>query len=181
MKAASSTPLEEARMPERTLRRWFAEKLITPMQTRGLVLRGEKDTAGLPNAAVDHFEAAHLIGSDVRAGARWYEISHDRLVDPILRSNRAWEQARQTPLRLTAQQWKQTGQSGLLFIGPALRDAEAWIAAHPDEAETEEIEFVQAGQQLERSRLRRRRLNTAVLTAAATHDRRGRRTGLSRV
>ena len=28
-------------------------KLITPMQTRGLVLRGEQDTAGLLNAAVD--------------------------------------------------------------------------------------------------------------------------------
>ena len=158
---------QEVRIPERTLRRWFAEKLITPMQTRGLVLRGEKDTAGLSNAAIDHFEAAHLIGSDVRAGARWYEISHDRLVDPMVRSNRAWEQARQTTLRLTAQQWKQTGQSGLLFIGPALRDAEAWIAAHPEDAEAEEIEFVQAGQQLERSRLRRRRLNTAALTVAA--------------
>ncbi len=171
---------EETHVPERTLRRWFAEKLITPMQTRGLVLRGEKDTAGLPNAAVDHFEAAHLISSDVRAGARWYEISHDRLVDPILRSNRAWEQARQTPLRLTAQQWKQTGQSGLLFIGPALRDAEAWIAAHPDEAESEEIEFVQAGQQLERSRLRRRRLNIAIY-GGRDHDRRGGYAGLSRL
>ncbi len=158
---------KEVQMPERTLRRWFAEKLITPMQTRGLVLRGEQDTAGLVNAAVDHFESAHLISSDVRAGARWYEISHDRLVDPILHSNRAWEQARQTTLRLTAQQWKQTGQGGLLFVGPALRDAEAWIAAHPDEAEAEELEFVQAGQQLERSRRRQRLLNIAGFTAAA--------------
>jgi WD40 repeat protein len=157
----------EVRLPERMLRRWFVEKLITPMQTRGLVLRGEKDTAGLINVAVDHFESAHLISSDVRAGARWYEISHDRLVDPILHSNRAWEQARQTPLRLTAQQWKQTGQDGLLFIGPALRDAEAWIAAHPDEAEPDEIEFVQAGQQLERSRRRRRLLNIAGFAVAA--------------
>ena len=169
---------EEVQLPERTLRHWFAEKLITPMQTRGLVLRGEKDTAGLPNAAVDHFEAAHLISSDVRAGARWYEISHDRLVDPILRSNRAWEQARQTPLRLTAQQWKQTGQSGLLFVGPALRDAEAWIAAHPEEAEAEEIEFVQAGQQLERSRLTAPPAQHRRIRRGGDRDRRGQHTGL---
>jgi WD40 repeat protein len=158
---------KEVQLPERILRRWFTEKLITPMQTRGLVLRGKTETANLINAAVDHFESTHLVTSDVRAGARWYEISHDRLVDPIVRSNRAWEQARLTPLRLTAQQWKQTGQSGLLFVGPALRDAEAWIAAHPDEAEAEEIEFVQAGQMLERSRRRRRMLNIAGFAVAA--------------
>ena len=151
---------------ERDLRRWFADKLITPMQTRGLVLRGDKETAGLHNAAVDHFESTHIISSDVRAGARWYEISHDRLVDPIIQSNRAWELARQTPLRLTARQWKQTGQSGLLFVGPALRDAEAWLAAHPDEAEPDEREFVQSSQQLEKAR-RRRRIMTATGFAVA--------------
>jgi WD40 repeat protein len=151
---------------ESELRRWFADKLITPMQTRGLVLRGDKETAGLNNAAVDHFETTHIISSDVRAGARWYEIAHDRLVDPINQSNHAWELTRQTPLRLTARQWKQTGQSGLLFVGQALRDAEDWLAAHPDGAESEEYDFVKASQQLEKSR-RRRRIITATGFAVA--------------
>ena len=73
------------------------------MQTRGLVMRGESDTAACPTRWSMLLEARHLIRADVRAGARWYELVHDRLVDPILQSNREWEAARQTPLRLTAQ------------------------------------------------------------------------------
>jgi WD40 repeat protein len=158
---------QQAGLKERDVRRWFDRQLITPLQTRGLVLRGESDTAGLPNAAVDLLERRHLISSDVRAGARWYELAHDRLIEPVLHSNRAYDRARQTTLRLTAQQWRQTKQSGLLYLGAALREAEAWIAAHPDEAEPEEIEFVQASGQLEKSRRRRRLLNVAGFATAA--------------
>jgi WD40 repeat protein len=158
---------QQTTLQERDLRHWFDRQLITPMQTRGLVLRSEKDTAGLPNPAVDLLERRHLISSDVRAGARWYELAHDRLIDPVLQSNRAYDLARQTTLRLTARQWQQTKQSGLLFLGQALREAEAWIAAHPDDAEPEEIEFVQASVQLEKSRQRRRLLNIAGFVTAA--------------
>jgi WD40 repeat protein len=157
----------QTRVKERDVRHWFDRQLITPMQTRGLVLRGETDTAGLPNAAVDLIEQRHLISSDVRAGARWYELSHDRLIDPVLQSDRAYDLARQTSLRVTARQWQQTHHSGLLFLGQALREAEAWIAAHPDDAEPEEIEFVQASVQLEKSRRRRRLLIMAGFAVAA--------------
>ncbi len=158
---------QQTNVKERDMRHWFDRQLITPMQTRGLVLRSEKDTAGLPNAAVDLLEQRHLISSDVRAGARWYELSHDRLIDPVLQADRAYEAARQTTLRLAARQWQQTKHSGLLFLGQVLREAEAWIAAHPDDVEPEEIEFVQASVQLEKSRKRRRLLNIAGFTAAA--------------
>ncbi|MEE8389632.1 MAG: hypothetical protein V3S14_02400, partial [Anaerolineae bacterium] len=94
--------VEETNVGERQLRYWFNEHLITSMQTRGLVLRGEHETNGLPNEAVDVLSKRHLIRADVRAGARWYELSHDRLVDPILASNVAWNVARETPLRTTA-------------------------------------------------------------------------------
>ncbi|HTP09040.1 MAG TPA: WD40 repeat domain-containing protein, partial [Anaerolineae bacterium] len=158
---------QQTDVKERDVRHWFDRQLITPMQTRGLVLRGADDTAGLPNAAVDLLERRHLISSDVRAGARWYELSHDRLIDPVLRSNRAYDQARQTTLRLTARQWQQSKQSGLLFLGQALREAEAWVSAHRDDAEPEELEFVQASLQLEKSRHRRRLLNIAGFVTAA--------------
>ncbi len=158
---------QQTSVKERDVRHWFDRQLITPMQTRGLVLRSEKDTAGLPNAAVDLLEQRHLICSDVRAGARWYELSHDRLIDPVLQADRTYDAARQTTLRLTARQWQQTRHSGLLFLGQALREAEAWIAAQPDDVEPEEIEFVRASVQLERSRRRRRLLNIAGFAMAA--------------
>jgi WD40 repeat protein len=153
---------------ERELRRWFSERLITPVRTRGLALQGAQDTAGLPNTAVQVLEQAHLIRADLRAGARWYELSHDRLVEPIVQSNRAWEAARQTPLRITARQWQSAKSAGLLYRERILKEARAWASAHPDEVEPYEQEFLDASLQAEQSRIRRRRLYIGGLTIAVT-------------
>ena len=42
---------------------------------------------GLPNEAVEELEDRHLIRPEWRAGARWYELTHDRLIEPIRASN----------------------------------------------------------------------------------------------
>ncbi len=159
---------------ERQLRRWFGEQLITPMGTRDLVLRGPEETATLPNAAVDALESQHIIRADARAGRRWYELAHDRLVEPVLESNRSWEAARETPLRAAARRWEETGDAMLLYIGAALREAAAWAGAHPGEVEPYETEFLAASQQAEQARLRRQRwllvgaaVGLAVLVAMA--------------
>lgn len=76
------------------LRRWFESELVTSGGTRGLVYRGAQLTAGLPNTAVDALEGQHLIRAEARAGARWYELTHDRFVQPIKASNAAWERRR---------------------------------------------------------------------------------------
>ncbi|MDY7078293.1 MAG: WD40 repeat domain-containing protein [Chloroflexota bacterium] len=147
--------VQETGINERKLRHWFNEQLITPIQTRGLALRAEHETGGLPNPAVDILEAQHLIRADVRAGARWYELSHDRMVDPILQSNRAWEMARQTPLRLAALRWRETGEdTGILYRGKTLDDALAWIKAHPSEIEPYELKFLEASRRAEQVRKR---------------------------
>jgi len=147
---------------ERQLRHWFGEQLITPMQTRGLALRGEHETGGLPNEAVDILEEQHLIRADMRAGTRWYELAHDRLVDPILQSNRAWEAARLTPLRLAARRWKDAGEdAGILYRGQTLEEALSWAEAHASEVEPYEREFLEASQQNERFRTRMHRLRIA--------------------
>ena len=64
-----STRRKKRSVPERQLRRWFGTELITPMKTRGLVLRGETDTNGLPNEAVDVLDRQHLIRAEARAGS----------------------------------------------------------------------------------------------------------------
>jgi WD40 repeat protein len=80
------------------LRTWFDEQLITPAQTRGLVFRGDRETAGLANDVVDRLDRAYLIRAEIRHGAPWYELSHDRFIAPIQRSNREWRAARQARL-----------------------------------------------------------------------------------
>jgi len=74
------------------LRKWFHVKLITPGGTRGIVFRGQKSTGGIPNLAVDVLQDQHIIRAEIRAGARWYELTHDRLIEPILKANDVWLQ-----------------------------------------------------------------------------------------
>ena len=85
---------EKTSARERGLRAWFERNLITPAGTRGTVYQGREETGGIPNATVDMLENLHLIRGERRAGARWYELTHDRFIDPIQRSNEAWRAMR---------------------------------------------------------------------------------------
>lgn len=75
---------------ERDLRAWFEQSLITPARTRGTVYRGTEETGGIPNTAIDVLENLHIIRAELHAGARWYELTHDTLIEPILESNKIW-------------------------------------------------------------------------------------------
>lgn len=81
---------QQVAVQEEKMRDWFEDNLITPAGTRGTVFRGRRETAGLPNAAIDRLEQFHLIRAEARAGARWYELTHDRLIQPIQVSNEQW-------------------------------------------------------------------------------------------
>ena len=82
--------MSETDVKEEALRKWFARQLITPAGTRGTVYRGKEDTAGIPNVAVDILENEHILRGEQRAGAHWYELTHDRLIEPIRNSNEIW-------------------------------------------------------------------------------------------
>jgi hypothetical protein len=81
---------QQVAVREEKLRDWFERNLITPAGTRGMVFREQRETAGLPNAAIDMLEQFHFIRAEARAGARWYELTHDRLIRPIQLSNQHW-------------------------------------------------------------------------------------------
>ena len=83
--AAAASGVSEDR-----LRRWFAEKLITPAGTRGLLFQGKTETDGIPNTAVDVLDQMHVVRPEQRGQATWYELTHDRFIGPIRESNRAW-------------------------------------------------------------------------------------------
>ncbi len=84
--------VQETPVKEQVLRDWFAQKLITPAGTRSTVYRDVQETSGIPNAAIDSLEDMHVIRGEFRAGARWFELTHDRLIEPIQESNRAWHE-----------------------------------------------------------------------------------------
>jgi hypothetical protein len=93
--SADKTGVKHSDLSERTLRRWFSEKLITPAHTKGLVYRGDSKTEGLPNAVVDSLNNSYLIRAEIRGSDVWYELAHDRLITPILNANEYWQRPAQ--------------------------------------------------------------------------------------
>jgi WD40 repeat protein len=78
------------RRRERRIREWVGRVMITPGGTRGAAYAGPDETAGMSNDVVRALEEKRVIRAEWRAGARWYELTHDRLIDPIRRSNEAF-------------------------------------------------------------------------------------------
>jgi WD40 repeat protein len=135
----------ETGLSERSLRRWVDSVLITPAHTRGLAYRGADDTAGLPNAGADLLSNAFLVRPVVRGGDTWYELSHDRLVEPILDSNRRWQAAYENPISQPAAEWQRSGRpAAKLLDGRQLNEARDFAAANPGELTEEEDAFLTA-------------------------------------
>jgi ABC-type branched-subunit amino acid transport system substrate-binding protein len=76
-----------SKLPERRLRRLIEDEFITSVGTRGTAYRTGDTTGKIPNAAIDELESKHLVRAEIRAYARWYELTHDRLIKPIRASN----------------------------------------------------------------------------------------------
>lgn len=75
---------------EGKIRRWVENTLITPGETRGTVFMGPANAGGMSKQVVEHLAERHLLRGEQRAGARWYELTHDRFIEPIKKSNRPW-------------------------------------------------------------------------------------------
>lgn len=153
--AAKTTDVAEA-----ALRLWFSEEIITPRRTRGLVYRGAQFSGSLPNAAVDILNDAYLIRAEIRGQDKWYELVHDRLVEPILMANRLWRERRRSALTVATQAWLDSGRdSDLLYSGGQLRKLEAEAAG--EKLSEDEQAFLQTSYTEEqRRRGRRNRLIT---------------------
>ena len=59
-------------------------QFVTASGTRSMVHRQDDMIGLLPGPVVDRLVDAHFLRAEVRAGARWYEITHDRLIKPVL-------------------------------------------------------------------------------------------------
>lgn len=80
----------ETGVNERAIREWVERQLITEQGRRDLVARGPESSGGLANAAIARLESAHLVRAEQRAGTTWYELAHDRLVEPLQTDNAEW-------------------------------------------------------------------------------------------
>lgn len=119
---------------EGRLRTWFESVLITPTGTRGTVFRGADDTGGIPTKTVDELVNQRLVISEIRGGAKWVELTHDRLIDPIKGSNEKWrlqysggEQTRKV-LEERAAKWVNGGRDNALLLDEGeIVEAQRWL------------------------------------------------------
>ncbi len=94
---------------EPDLRNWFDVSLITEAGTRNAVYRGKETVGDLPTPIADYVKNKFIIRENVRPGGIWYEIVHDRFVQPILKANREWRQ--EQPLIRLADQWDKSDRN----------------------------------------------------------------------
>ncbi len=174
---ALASVLVETGESEIDLRDWVEHKLITEAGTRGSVYRGADKTEDISTRAADLLVNQFLLRTENRAGGIWYELVHDRFVEPILQSNQAWRE-RQSLLQM-ARSWDRSGKSEhVLLAGQALQEAFAsnWRALGPLVAEfltasQAAQEARQAAEQAEKEVQRQRELELARALAEAEHQR----------
>ncbi|GAC1322196.1 MAG: PQQ-binding-like beta-propeller repeat protein [Chloroflexota bacterium] len=153
-------------VPERAIRVWFGERLITRQGIRGQVLRGVEISDGLANGAINALVDAHLVRAERRRDSDWFELAHDRLIAPVRDDNERWFQDHLTRLQRLAALWDQQGRpaSGVLR-GHELRDATRWQKAHPTDVSAVEREFLDVSRAAETAE--ERKLNTIIRIGAA--------------
>ncbi|MGA9996470.1 MAG: hypothetical protein WBP93_13710 [Pyrinomonadaceae bacterium] len=118
----------DLRQRESDLRTWVENTFITSEGNRAPITRGDEMTSGQPSLIVDLLAAKKLLKEEWRGtGTRWYELAHDRFIEPIRKSNEKWlnEQNRTEQMRLRleakAKRWRQG-------VGELLEDEELFEA-----------------------------------------------------
>ncbi len=152
---------------ERVIREWFDRRLITEQGLRGTVLMGADTSGGLDNNAIKLLVDAHLVRAEKRGGATWYELSHDRLLEPIRINNLTWYNENLSLLQRQADLWHEGGRkAGVLLVGEALEEAEQWAAENETKLTEVEQDFLKASQEQREHEQRERALERERLEAA---------------
>jgi hypothetical protein len=145
---------------ERAIREWFGEKLIRRGRVRGSVLREHGSSGHLMNELIEELIKTHLVRPEQRGGATWYELAHDRLIEPVLHDNEIWFAEHLNKVQQRAVQWDKEGEPlALLLTGKDLEEAERWQQQNRLSQTSAEIRFLDAC----RERRRRKRQGQAAL------------------
>lgn len=170
----------EARLiSEGSLRRWFDKVMITAHGTRALVHMGERTTGGLPNAVVELLDKLRLVRPEVRGKEYWYELTHDRFVEPIRQANRTWLEARPGAGRMVffesrAEQWLSGSKANSFLLSAfEVSEVQQWLRSpegHEVGVSDAVGEFVEASELAAAQRRTvsglRRRLRIAIVALA---------------
>lgn len=124
------------------IRSWFERELITPHGIRGQVLWEPERSGGLSNQAIEYLENHHLVRMEARGDRKWFELAHDRLINPIRSSNSAWSK-QLAPLQRATLEWDAQERRQDIFLSPlAWVNAWIWTRLHRDMVRQSELDFL---------------------------------------
>ena len=156
--ARVSKVAQEKQISQRLIRKWFEEKLITNGGLRNMILKGQGETGGLDNTVIEAF-LGDLLRAEWRGGAVFYEITHDRLVEPIRTGNKMWFNENLSPLQMQASLWSHHKKNeSWLWIEQALLEAEDWAHYNSHELTELDAEFLAASRKYHEEIMARRAL-----------------------
>ncbi|HET6753388.1 MAG TPA: hypothetical protein VFH23_05500 [Jiangellaceae bacterium] len=148
----------ETGVSERALRDWFESELVTPQGIRGQVLYGPRQNGAFSEGAVRMLTDAHLVRAESRRGATWYELAHDRLIEPVKEDNARWREVNLSHFERLATWWdEQNRPDQALLSGADLVNAEQWVAANAATLSPREHEFLGASRKAADQTARERR------------------------
>ncbi|MGP0065188.1 MAG: hypothetical protein ACLQGP_16510 [Isosphaeraceae bacterium] len=139
--------VKKTNVSERTIREWCERELLTDQSRRGQILREPGNTRGLPEPAITQLIDAFLVRAEERRGSTWYELAHDRLIEPLQESNRQWRQQHLHPALLHATEWDRAKRpDSLLLRGRGLAEAEAWAKVNEEILDDVERDLLRSSQ-----------------------------------
>jgi WD40 repeat protein len=135
----------QAGVSERLIREWFDNQLITESGIRGQVLKEKGESSGgLSNDAIRLLVDSHLVRAEKRLNADWYELAHDRLIQPVRKNNARWFHDHLSLLQRQATLWEQQNRSDTLYLrDAALEEAETWANQNGGDLSPVDKEFLE--------------------------------------
>src|SRR3712207_3254009 len=158
---------ERTGVPERTIREGVEERLITPQGLRSQVLEGPERSGEAGLRLLGELLDAHLVRAETRRQATWYELAHDRLIEPVRRDNAAWRAQHLSSFERAAALWEEEGRPDrLLLLGADLTAAEQDDVVRSGALPHRQQEFLEASRRAD-EQVRRDQQTAAVLRRSA--------------
>jgi WD40 repeat protein len=127
---------------ERSIRNWFDRALISASGLRLPVLLGIEKDFGLNPDVLKGLADRYLVRPDQRYGGIYYELAHDRLVEPVRKSNAQWRDQHLAVLPRRAERWAESRLDSDLLRGKELEQAESWAKAPVEPLSVLEKDFL---------------------------------------
>jgi hypothetical protein len=135
--------VRRSRVPERVIRDWFESQLVTKQGWRNQTDRGPGDGGRRTERCLSALEKKHIIRSETRLNRQWWELVHDRFLNPVREDNRRWRREYDLEdLPTAARSWADDKRPELLLSPERIVTGAAWLMAHQHDAYPHEKEFI---------------------------------------